>query len=180
MYSPAGQPTRSSSLVNEFPSIVNKSPEELEKLLTDEEEFENYFTQLEQVLNVETVHRELKEGNESLARSSLSKQPELERLRESISNLEPEWREKKMVFDEQTKLRSEAIKRFSKDNILNQLRNKVATIDHEADDLANQYLTGQLELDVFLKSFRETKKTYHIHAARLERLLTDPSILDLE
>ncbi|RUS23074.1 hypothetical protein BC937DRAFT_92737 [Endogone sp. FLAS-F59071] len=153
----------------ECPPIMGMSEEELEELLADDYAFTRFFDELEQVRNMRIVQEELRSGNETLANKNLSKEAELKQLQATVTELNDQYQELRSEFDEKILLQQEALKRFSRSALLARLRSAVYESDELSESIAQSFLDGKLDHDVFVREFRELRKVYHLRASKVER-----------
>jgi hypothetical protein len=60
---------------------------------------------------------------------------------------------------------------------LSKLKSETHQSDELSEQIAKSFLDGELEVDHFLKHFREVRKVYHLRNAKVERVSTQPGIL---
>ncbi|CAI2166203.1 4494_t:CDS:2 [Funneliformis geosporum] len=161
----------------EFPTLLSKSKEELEDLYNNDVVFDSFLETVEQVRNMKTLQDEMRMGNETLARKTLSQEQELYELRNRIVNQEKGLKELFTEFEEKLKVQQETLKRFSPSILMTKLKSETQQSDELSEQMAKSFLDGELEVDQFLKHFREVRKVYHLRNAKVERVSTQPGIL---
>ncbi|KAI8078744.1 uncharacterized protein BX664DRAFT_342595 [Halteromyces radiatus] len=163
----------SQTLNSEYTAIMNKSPEEIEELLSNETAFDLFFNHLDRVKNLKTVQEELRNGNENLAHKNLSQEDALIKLRSEVQDLNNEYTSLKSMFTEKEKQQQEAFNRFSSSTVLTRLKAGVYESDDLSESVAQSFLEGSLDHDSFVKQFRELRKVYHLRASKLEKIQKD-------
>ncbi|KAI9311261.1 hypothetical protein BX666DRAFT_1999659 [Dichotomocladium elegans] len=153
----------------EYNAIVNRSPEDIEELLTNDTAFEMFFNSLERVQNMKTVREELRNGNENLANKNLSRQDSLQALDAQVKALDLEYRQLKGQFEEKERQQNDAFNRFSSATVMTRLKASIQESDELSESVAQSFLDGNLDHDGFVKQFRELRKVYHLRASKLER-----------
>ncbi|CAB4416687.1 unnamed protein product [Rhizophagus irregularis] len=161
----------------ELPILLNKSKEELEDLLNSDVIFDTFMENVEQVRNMKNLQDEMRMGNENLARKILSQEEELIKLRNSVDGQEKGLKEIYSNFEEKLKVQQEVLKRFSPSILITKLKSETQQSDDLSEQMAKSFLDGELEVDDFLKHFREVRKVYHLRNAKVERVSKQPGIL---
>ncbi|KAJ8658356.1 hypothetical protein O0I10_006041 [Lichtheimia ornata] len=153
----------------EYTSIVSRSMDELEELLSNDVAFELFFNSLERVQNMKTVQEELRNGNVNLANKNLTQESSLQQLRDQVKELDGEYRQLRAQFEEKEKQQNDAFNRFSPATMMTRLKASIHESDELSESVAQSFLDGNLDHDGFVKQFRELRKVYHIRASKLER-----------
>ncbi|ORX57011.1 hypothetical protein DM01DRAFT_1334561 [Hesseltinella vesiculosa] len=154
----------------EYLMIMNKSPEEINELLSNDRAFEIFFHSLDRVQNMKTVKEELCNGNENLARKNLSYEEELIRLRSQVTSMNKEYQELRSKVSEKERQQQDAFNRFSSSTIMTRLKAGVNESDDLSESVAQSFLDGSLDHESFVKQFRDLRKVYHLRASNLEKL----------
>ncbi|CAG8541860.1 9940_t:CDS:2 [Paraglomus occultum] len=153
-----GLAAKQATIAEEYPAIINMSKEELEELLSSDVVFDAFFEQLEQVRNMMILQDEMRMQNELLAKKTLSREQELIQLRESIHEHEDKVREIYSTLQEKLKKQQEALQRFTPELLIAKLKSESQSCDELSEQVANSFLEGDLEVDAFLKGYRELRK----------------------
>jgi len=161
----------------ELPILLSKSKEELEDLLSNDVIFDSFMESVEQVRNMKNLQDEMRMGNENLATKILSQEEELIQSRNSADEQEKGLKELYSTFEEKLKVQQETLRRFSPSILLTKLKSETQQSDELSEQMAKSFLDGELEVDHFLKHFREVRKVYHLRNAKVERVSTQPGIL---
>ncbi|KAJ3045230.1 Vacuolar protein sorting-associated protein 37A [Rhizophlyctis rosea] len=175
--SPQSSPApAASSAWADYPDIDSKSAEELEELLNDEIAFQIYLENLSSIKGMKQVHKELMDGNESLARRNLSKKEELESLKKTLSEQQQLFQSLRAKFDTNLKAQQDEAVRFSPTYVATKLQSAQSESDELSESIAQSFLDGKIPADDFIKQYRDTRRVYHLRAAKLERLARDPQV----
>ncbi|KAI8334381.1 hypothetical protein BC941DRAFT_432849 [Chlamydoabsidia padenii] len=158
------------SVNSEYIAIMNKSPEEIEELLSNETAFDIFFNDLDRVKNLKTVQEELWNGNENQAHKNLSQEDAVTKLRAEVQDLNTQYTSLKSMFMEKERQQQEAFNRFSSSTVLTRLKAGVYESDDLSESVAQSFLEGSLDHDSFVKQFRELRKVYHLRASKLEKI----------
>lgn len=160
-----------------FSGLNDLSEEDLKYLLSDVDALDLFFEDQEQVRNMLTVQKELQTGNENLARKNMAKKPEIEQLKQSIKELQKKESILKSELEQKFAEHGQYMKRFTPDNIIARLKISLSELDAQSERLAQDMLGGNVEVSEFLTKFRESRKAYHLCAARVEKVTRDPGVL---
>ena len=60
---------------------------------------------------------------------------------------------------------------------MSKLKSETQQSDELSEQMAKSFLDRELEVDHFLKHFREVRKVYHLRNAKVERVSAQPEIL---
>ncbi|RIA84465.1 hypothetical protein C1645_879903, partial [Glomus cerebriforme] len=161
----------------EHPILLNKSKEELEDLLNNDVVFDSFMESVEQVRNMKNLQDEMRMGNETMARKILSREQELIQLRNKVDEQEEGLKKLYSTFEEKLKVQQETLKRFSPSILITKLKSETQQSDELSEQMAKSFLDKELEVDHFLKHFREVRKVYHLRNAKVERVSKQPGIL---
>ncbi|KAJ3041449.1 hypothetical protein HK097_002272 [Rhizophlyctis rosea] len=161
----------------DFPNIDTKSAEELEELLNDDLALQIYIDNLESIRGMKQVHKELLDGNESLARRNLEQQTELESLKATVAEQQALFITQRAKFDASLKAQQDESVRFSPAHIVTKLQSSLTESDDLSESISQSFLDGKVQPDDFIKQYRDTRRVYHLRAAKLERVARDPTLL---
>ncbi|CAG8547312.1 4922_t:CDS:2 [Dentiscutata heterogama] len=165
-------------IYEEFPEILSKSKEDLEDLISNNVFFETFFESIERIRNTIAVRDEMRMGNEMSAKETLAQENDLNQLRQRVQEQENELLELNSTLQEKLKLQQNALQRFSPSVLLTKLKSGVQQSDELSEQMANSFLSGELETDQFIKHFREIRKVFHLRNAKVEIVKNKPGILD--
>ncbi|EFJ29920.1 hypothetical protein SELMODRAFT_17495, partial [Selaginella moellendorffii] len=140
------------------------SVEELRKLLSDKDAYENYLHSIEEVkqLDSDTLRNDLKKSNVTLARHNLGKESEMAELRNQCMIIRTtELATAQEKFLDAQRREKEILARSSPASILNKLQEAANAADDESESLHRNLLSGELEVPGFLQKYRQQRVLYH-------------------
>ncbi|KAJ1545733.1 hypothetical protein HK405_007715, partial [Cladochytrium tenue] len=158
--------------------LEKMSLEELEELTTDDRAFEQLLMSQPSVNELTGRRQELISSNEALARQNMGREEELENARHSLKERQNVLNELRRQYGENMQAYQNEMMRFAPDYLTSRIRAGTAESEELSESLAQSFLGGTMSIEDFLKNFRETRKVYHLRAARLERVTRDPSLLE--
>ncbi|KAJ3323089.1 hypothetical protein HDU76_013727 [Blyttiomyces sp. JEL0837] len=157
--------------------LENKTLEELEEMMNDERAFEDHLFNLPGVKEHMKSKREFIAGNEQLARNNLGTEEQLEGMKGSIREKQQEFNKVRNEYEELVRSYQDETLRFAPDYLISRLRDGATESEELSESIAQSFLEGKVNVEDFLKNFRETRKVYHQRAMKLERVTRDPQIL---
>ncbi|KAJ3163534.1 hypothetical protein HDU86_000115 [Geranomyces michiganensis] len=162
-----------------YPSVSQLRPDEIQKLLSNDDALMEYFDALEHVRTMRSVHHDLLLGNEALAKQNLLLEPALTSANEAVEQQQTLLRSQLAAFEEASKARDDAAMRFTPNYLTAALRTNLAEHEDRSEEITRAFLDGTsvIPIDEFVKQYREARTEYHKRAGKLERLTADPSIL---
>ncbi|KZV29467.1 vacuolar protein-sorting-associated protein 371, partial [Dorcoceras hygrometricum] len=164
---------RQNSLVNVSPTeaagiiavLKDRSVDELRKLLSDKEAYQNLLLSLEPVKTQNRVRDELRNETLQLARENLEKEPRIMELRNQcriIRTTELASAQEKLHDLERKK--EETLKYYSPSSLLHRLQDAMNKSDEESDALHRQLLDREIDLSAFVQKYKKIRYTYHKRA----------------
>ncbi|CAJ1063394.1 vacuolar protein sorting-associated protein 37D [Xyrichtys novacula] len=142
---------------------------ELSELLQNDDKMDQIIRLNEKFQELQVERETLLTSNRSLAEESLARQPRLcngklqlaEKYRE-LSNLATTCWEKQSQLAHGQK--------HSLQTAQNLLQEEVARAEEHSEELLEKFMEGNVSLDKFLDSFQNSRKTYHIRRAQVEKM----------
>ncbi|KAF6757593.1 hypothetical protein DFP72DRAFT_809188 [Ephemerocybe angulata] len=167
-------------LLQDYPELSHLSRAELEDLLNDPVYFQAIFHSLDRVKDMYRAQAELGMANESIAENNVTLQEPLYNLRaetqaafDDAKALEKRWKELE-------KEQKEVYQRFTPQFLLMRLKHATTALDDETEAMASTFPAlpslsrddnsgagtprGGLEVDDFIRQFKEGRKIYHKRA----------------
>lgn len=176
-------PPTYSSIVNEtkvdmpevptdFPELDSLDREQLDRLLSDDLEFQAFCNKLDSVKSLVQMTTSVVDENAQIARQNLAKKSELTELYERAKELQDKLREKVEEF---------RLLEQKQDKLCNPVDSKKVTKDltkakkeafDKSEQLADDWIENQggAQVDEFLSKFLDIRKLHHVRAAKLELL----------
>jgi len=157
-------------VANALSSIERLTDEELSKLLSDEDYFEDFIKKLAQVQKWENDKEILIASNKSLAEYNLTFEPKLNEGKQALVELyERARRLKEELVTKQAQLESLGA-RTSLDTTHALLQAAAAESEEKSDSLTEQFLEGSLDSDEFIKKFVELRTEAHTRKLKAEKM----------
>ncbi|KAI8923190.1 hypothetical protein BC831DRAFT_501507 [Entophlyctis helioformis] len=160
---------------NLFPALDAKTLEEINRLLDDEPSLDDFVDTLTQIREMKAVRNDMAKSNADIARRTLSKEDELRELRQRIQALQETHATQRRMLDELMVAQKRELARFGAGHITSMLKELVQTSESMSEMSVQSFLEGKLTEDEFIRAFKESRKVYHGHAAKLENIQGDPS-----
>lgn len=143
--------------------LTKLSNDELQNLLDDESAFEDYF------LNVKGV-KELGSSFSKLMESLKSQAEENMKSKEKIDSLYAEYAAVRQEYEELKEQEQEILKKVSKENIVNLLKDKVDENTQAWKDAKAKFEAGDLEFEEYIKEYRKSMEKVHKYNTELQKL----------
>ncbi|CAA2973659.1 Hypothetical predicted protein [Olea europaea subsp. europaea] len=172
-FSVSRPPDRSNSFSNVSPAeaagiiaqLKDKSLDELRKLLSDKDAYQNLFHLLEPVKTQNRVRDELRNETLKLTRANLEKEPRIMELRNQckiIRSTELATIQEKLHDLEREK--EEILKFYSPSSFLHRLQEAMNETEVVSEALDRQLLDREIDLTSFVQKYKKLHYTYHKHA----------------
>ncbi|KAL9232261.1 hypothetical protein vseg_007389 [Gypsophila vaccaria] len=145
--------------------LKDKSVDELRKLLTDKEAYNQFLLSLDQVKMQNNVRDELQKATLQLARDNLEKEPQITELRNQCRIIRTSE-----LADAQDKLnnlerqKEEIMNCYSPASILDKLQEAMNKADEDSEALHRQFLDKEIELAAFVQKYKKLRALYHRRA----------------
>jgi len=159
--------------VFDMPSNV----EELEELIQDENVLQSSFENSDYAKQMLNVQQQLHDGNKAIAERMLSKKEMLFERREQVQKLQQELADLKKQFEDNSKLQSQLLKDYNGETILERLRMAIADSEACAEGVGTELMESKIDLDTFLKKYKEHRKMMHLRTSKLELVHANPQYL---
>ncbi|KAL7096745.1 hypothetical protein ACP275_10G098800 [Erythranthe tilingii] len=164
---------RTSSLSNVSPAeaagiiavLKDKSVDDLRKLLSDKDAYQNLLLSLEPVKTQNRVRDELRNETLQLARENVDKEPCIMELRNQcriIRTTELATAQEKLHELERKK--EDTLKYYSPSSLLVRLQDAMNKTEEESETLHRQLLDGEIDLPAFVQKYKKMRYTYHKRA----------------
>eukprot|EP00128_Syssomonas_multiformis_P017620 Colp12_sorted_trinity150504_noHs@12404 len=154
----------------EFPQIQNMTKDELNEMMNDEMVLLDFVTNLESVRSTTALRESLRTSNLEAARKNLENATVLEEKKQKLADAHIALANMKTNFEGLNTQLEEYLQRFSPEHILDQLKIAAAQAEEQSSDVAHQFANKDINVDDFIKKFRELRKVYHSRAAKAEQL----------
>ncbi|ESQ45176.1 hypothetical protein EUTSA_v10010721mg [Eutrema salsugineum] len=170
-YSPSSSRPQTSGQVSpgEAAGIIaflkDKSVDELRKLLSDKDAYQQFLLSLDQVKIQNNIKDELRRETLQLARENLDKEPQIMELRNQcriIRTTELATAQEKLNDLERQK--EEILKFYSPGSLLQRLQEAMNQADEESEALQEKFLEKEIDTAAFVQKYKKLRTTYHRRA----------------
>ncbi|KAG8376635.1 hypothetical protein BUALT_Bualt09G0083900 [Buddleja alternifolia] len=145
--------------------LKDKSVDELRKILSDKDAYQNLFLSLEPVRTQNRVRDELRNETLQLARENLEKEPRMMELRNQCRIIRTsELATAQEKLHELERKKEETLKYYSPSSLLNRLQDAMNKTDEESEALHRQLLDREIDLSAFVQKYKKMRCTYHKRA----------------
>ncbi|XP_069475737.1 vacuolar protein sorting-associated protein 37B [Ambystoma mexicanum] len=143
---------------------------QLNELLEDEDKLRGISQEMDEVQNVQLTKDMTLAGNRSLAEENLLYQPQIDSLK---ANLTQKYQELQVLFEahqiKKTKLDQQS-SNASLETLLALLQTEGAKIEEETENMAENFLDGEIPLDSFIDEYQSKRKLAHLRRVKIEKL----------
>eukprot|EP00511_Aplanochytrium_stocchinoi_P009934 CAMPEP_0204861554 /NCGR_PEP_ID=MMETSP1348-20121228/1702_1 /ASSEMBLY_ACC=CAM_ASM_000700 /TAXON_ID=215587 /ORGANISM="Aplanochytrium stocchinoi, Strain GSBS06" /LENGTH=204 /DNA_ID=CAMNT_0052011017 /DNA_START=216 /DNA_END=830 /DNA_ORIENTATION=- len=164
--SDAGESLALPPVPTEFEELEEMSLEEMKKLQNDQDAFENFFKSLDLVKNPIEIRDEMHGNNIEQARKNLSYEDKLIKAKMDVDELKQEARNRREAFEVLAKRQAKALERFQPVKLLAKLDEKADEADMASEDVSSSFLSGEIDVNSFLKRYMELRKLYHLRHSK--------------
>jgi len=168
---PAVHHTPQPVVPSNFPELDRMTPAELGQMMNDEIEFNRFFEQLPVVQNMMKIRDDLRNNNEELARKTLTKESEIEKLRGDLQSSAEIIQQQRAAFEVKQQRQQEVMKQFTTPALIERLAIASHEAEMESDAMANRFLGGEMDYKDFIREFMDKRKLFHLRSAKKESLM---------
>ncbi|XP_078083178.1 VPS37B subunit of ESCRT-I a isoform X1 [Mustelus asterias] len=152
------------------PDLSSLSLQELNELLEDDEKLNEMTEEMEEVRNIQPNKDMSLASNRSLAEQNLQYHPKLDCQKLQLTR---KYQELQTLFEayqmRKSKLDSQ-MNGSSLDILLALLQTEGAKIEEETEIMAQEFLDGEVPLDVFIEQYQNKRKLAHQRRVKIEKL----------
>jgi ESCRT-I complex subunit VPS37 len=144
---------------------------ELNELLHSDTKVAEYVRKTDVSASLRKIIGALKVDNEQLAKDNLSYEPKINAMKQRFIDKEKLLKELSQEY--QTLLSTHQdilLKHYSKEALLAKLKEKTLESDRETEQMSQLFLEGTLSADQFVRDYRQSRKKFHLRAAKVEKL----------
>ncbi|CAH2059031.1 unnamed protein product, partial [Thlaspi arvense] len=145
--------------------LKDKSVDELRKLLSDKDAYQQFLYSLDQVTIQNNIREELRKETLHLARENLEKEPQIVELRNQcriIRTTELATAQEKL--NELENQREEILKFYSPGSLLHRLQDAMNEADEESEELQQKFMEKDIETVAFVQKYKKIRSKYHRRA----------------
>ncbi|PKI57644.1 vacuolar protein-sorting-associated protein 37 homolog 1-like [Punica granatum] len=155
-------PSEASGIINQ---LKDKSVDELRKLLSDEDAYNQFLLSLDQVKMQNNLRDELRNETLQLARNNLEKEPQIMELRNQCRIIRTtELAAAQEKLNELEKRKEETMKSLSPSSFLQKLQEAMNKTEEDSEALHRQLLEHEIELGAFVQKYKKLRNIYHRRA----------------
>ncbi|MCO5572621.1 hypothetical protein L7F22_026379 [Adiantum nelumboides] len=156
------QPTTASSTSDVFLALRNKSTEELQRLLSDQDAYNSFLHSSDAVKQIDSIWKEMVNRNVELAKQNLEKESDLFQLKNQCTIIRTtELATAQEKFNEVRKKETDIKALFSPAVLIERLQDAASKIDDESESIFKQLLSEEISVSDFLQSYRKMRYLYH-------------------
>ncbi|XP_075033847.1 vacuolar protein sorting-associated protein 37B [Mixophyes fleayi] len=143
---------------------------QLNELLEDDAKLGQMAQEMDEAQNVQLNKEMTLAGNRSLAEANLLYQPKLENLKATLTQ---KYLELQTIMEshqlKKTKLDQQSLN-ASLETLLALLQAEGAKIEEETENMAENFLDGDIQLDSFIDEYLSKRKLSHLRRVKIEKL----------
>lgn len=145
--------------------LKDKSIDELRKLLSDKDAYNQLLLSLDQVKIQNNLRDELQKETLQLARENLEKEPQIVELRNQCRIIRTtELAAAQEKLNELERQKEEILKFYSPACLLHRLQETMNKTEEESETLHRQLLDREMDLGAFVQKYKRLRTTYHRRA----------------
>ncbi|XP_046398698.1 vacuolar protein sorting-associated protein 37A [Ischnura elegans] len=165
-----GIPGSSRRINSIFPDLVSVPTSELQRLWENEDRLEEAVLGLPEILQLQATVDELMARNEEIARETLSKQPLLESLKQSVIEKLETVATLKETYESLSQKYQKISEMYSPPQIKEAMWQAATKSDEESERVAEEFLNGELDVEQFLDLYIEKRMLSHSRRIKEEKL----------
>eukprot|EP00262_Sarcandra_glabra_P004510 TRINITY_DN15595_c1_g2_i1.p1 TRINITY_DN15595_c1_g2~~TRINITY_DN15595_c1_g2_i1.p1 ORF type:complete len:236 (-),score=43.63 TRINITY_DN15595_c1_g2_i1:44-751(-) len=145
--------------------LKDKSVDELRKLLTDKDAYNNFLHSLEQVKIQNNLRDELRKETLQLARENLEKEPRILELRNQCRIIRTtELAAAQEKLHELERQKDETLRFYAPSTLLQRMQDVMSKVEEESENLHKQLLDKDIDLATFVQKYKRLRMVYHRRA----------------
>ncbi|KAL1224373.1 putative vacuolar protein-sorting-associated protein 37 [Cardamine amara subsp. amara] len=145
--------------------LKDKSVDELRKLLSDKNAYQQFLHSLDQVTIQNNIREELRKETLHLARENLEKEPQIVELRNQCRIIRTsELATAQEKLNELENQREEILKFYSPGSLLHRLQDAMNNVDEESEELQQKFMDKDIDTAAFVQKYKKLRSKYHRRA----------------
>ncbi|CAD5320565.1 unnamed protein product [Arabidopsis thaliana] len=145
--------------------LKDKSVDELRKLLSDKDAYQQFLHSLDQVTIQNNIREELRKETLHLARENLEKEPQIVELRNQCRIIRTsELATAQEKLSELENQREEILKFYSPGSLLHRLQDAMNQVDEESEELQQKFMEKDIDTAAFVQKYKKLRSKYHRRA----------------
>ena len=151
-----------------FEALDTLSFADLQALTDDDAKFIEFYTNLQEVKQMETIEPKLQQENKLLAENNLKREPELNAAKQQLIEKHAELAEARRTYDEYIAKQDQLSQNLSYQSIKDQLDIATRESNEASDQIKESFKNGEITVDEFTKSFKAARETFHLRSNKTE------------
>ncbi|KYQ91131.1 hypothetical protein DLAC_11706 [Tieghemostelium lacteum] len=144
-----------------FPDLKNKSKEELEELLTNEDMIKAYLFSFDEVSTLSAEKESHLENSEILTTATDALQKQIDEQKKKLDDQNKMYTELNQEYQKLKDKKESYDKLNSIPILLDKLSDLISNSEMESDSISQSFLDGSIDLKEFKKKFKEVRTLYH-------------------
>ncbi|XP_039013328.1 vacuolar protein-sorting-associated protein 37 homolog 1-like isoform X2 [Hibiscus syriacus] len=145
--------------------LRDKSVDELRKLLSDKDAYNQFLLSVNQVKIQNNIRDELRKETLQLARNNLDKEPQMMELRNQCQIIRTtELAAALEKLNDLESQKEEILKFYSPASFINRLQDAINETDKESDMMNKQLLDQEIDIGTFVQKYKKLRTSYHRRA----------------
>ncbi|TYG96882.1 hypothetical protein ES288_A11G388200v1 [Gossypium darwinii] len=145
--------------------LKDKSVDELRKLLSDKDAYNQFLLSVDQVKIQNNIRDELRNETLQLARNNLDKEPQIMELRNQCRIIRTtELAAAQEKLNELDRQKEETLKFYSPASFMHRLQDAMNVTEEESEIVNRQLLDREIDLVTFVQKYKKLRTSYHRRA----------------
>ncbi|TYH47372.1 hypothetical protein ES332_D11G407300v1 [Gossypium tomentosum] len=145
--------------------LKDKSVDELRKLLSDKDAYNQFLLSVDQVKIQNKIRDELRNETLQLARNNLYKEPQIMELRNQCRIIRTtELAAAQEKLNELDRQKEETLKFYSPASFMHRLQDAMNVTEEESEIVNGQLLDREIDLGTFVQKYKKLRISYHQRA----------------
>ncbi|TYI58852.1 hypothetical protein E1A91_D11G391000v1 [Gossypium mustelinum] len=145
--------------------LKDKSVDELRKLLSDKDAYNQFLLSVDQVKIQNKIRDELRNETLQLARNNLDKEPQIMELRNQCRIIRTtELAAAQEKLNELDRQKEETLKFYSPASFMHRLQDAMNVTEEESEIVNRQLLDREIDLGTFVQKYKKLRISYHQRA----------------
>ncbi|XP_047129848.1 vacuolar protein sorting-associated protein 37A isoform X1 [Hydra vulgaris] len=155
---------------NVMEKLKHFSKIELENVCNNEDLLLEYIEEMKTITDLQVQRTKLLEENENIAVMNLKFETQIEDKQVDLKELIEESDDLYHKFQNKSQKQTELLQMYEIGHISTNLRISILEVEEDSENIADQFLSGSLNLESFLEKFLDKRKLTHIRRAKEEML----------
>jgi ESCRT-I complex subunit VPS37 len=153
-----------------FPEFDTMTRSELKVVLNDDDRLLSTIEQTHFVTEIEASKESVGQESVKAAQVNLEMEDTLKEVYDEVQQMQKDMEEKVEKFNKLQKKQTDLCQPEDKKKVIKKLQMAKKEAYKESEEIASNWMDGDLELKDFVNSFLEKRTVHHVRAAKIERL----------